>query len=488
MMRSRLFFYALLAAAAAWSTGCSGGGKASLPATTAQTGALSSAQGAMPRLPFVYFAHPRARYGGNLNFSNCEAAPATLLCAAPSTIRRAYDFPDSLKGTGETIVIVDAYGSPTIQSDLKTFDATFGLPDPPALTIYYPGIHPKFQPSNPTAVNWAVETTLDVEWAHAAAPGANIALVVAANDSDEPIQGAEAYAVDHKLGSVLSLSFGAPEATIRTPSRNPDLQEGIAIFARARANGITVIASAGDKGAGNGQATPTAQFPASDPDVLSVGGTNLLLSPSGAYAGENVWNDANNCLAPCILGPDGATGGAPSIIFAAPPYQAPVTGSPMRTIADVAYNASPNTGVEIYVGFASQVAQFGPNGIYAVGGTSQGAPQWAGIIAIINQQQNHVPIGFFNDKLYTIGPNNPSLPLPPLHDITAGNNFFPNGASPGFGAAPGYDFPTGWGTPSVRNLVTVVTGHAPPCTTDCPTPPPTPSPEPTPTPTSVPIP
>ncbi|MDQ6930836.1 MAG: S53 family peptidase [Candidatus Eremiobacteraeota bacterium] len=438
---------------------CSGGGKSVIPTQSFQSGAART-RAALERQPFAYSVNPKASYVGDLNFSNCATAPSTLLCATPSTIRRAYAFPNSLQGTGETIVIVDAFGSPTIQNDLKTFDSKFHLPNP-TLTVLKINNPPAFVPTDPNRVNWAIETSLDVEWAHAAAPGANIVLVVAHDDGDDGIVQAEEAAIKRHLGSVLSLSFGAPEADIKNPAGNPFFQEAVQLFSLARASSMTVIASAGDKGAGAGLGVPTAQFPASDPDVLAVGGTSLLLSPTGAYLGENVWNDANACVAPCILGADGATGGAPSSIFPAPSYQSGVTTSTMRTTADVSYNASPNTGVVVYIGFASLVPGLGGNGLYAVGGTSQGTPQWAGIVAIVNQQQNHVPLGFFNDKLYTIGTNNSTLPLPALHDILSGNNAFPGSNSPGFSAATGYDYPTGWGSPNVSNFVSAVTGKGP---------------------------
>lgn len=455
---NRLSFVFVLAAL--WLSGCSGAVRNAVPTQSVQPASAMHARSTLNRQPFTYSVNPKASFVGDLNFSNCATAPATLLCATPSTIRRVYAFPNSLQGTGETIVVVDAFGSPTIQNDLKTFDTQFHLPNP-KLTVLKINNPPAFVPTNSNQVNWAIETTLDVEWAHAAAPGANIVLVVAHDDGDDGIVQAEEAAIKRHLGSVVSLSFGAPEGTIKSPASNPFFQEAVALFSLARASSMTVIASAGDKGAGAGFTVPTAQFPASDPDVLAVGGTSLLLSPTGNYLGENVWNDANACLAPCILGADGATGGAPSTIFPAPSYQAGITNSTMRTTSDVSYNASPNTGVVVYIGFASLVPGLGANGLYAVGGTSQGTPQWAGIVAIVNQQRNHIPLGFFNDTLYTIGTNNPTLPLPALHDITTGTNAFPSASSPGFSAAPGYDYPTGWGSPNVSNFVAAVTGKGP---------------------------
>jgi subtilase family serine protease len=123
-------------------------------------------------------------------------------------------------GRGETIVIVDSHGSPTIANDLQTFDKTFGLPNPPSLTIRQDaGPVPAFDPGNPDDINWGVETTLDVEWSHVFAPGANILLEETPVSETEGVHGfpqiveAENYVIDHHLGEVISQSFGATEQT-----------------------------------------------------------------------------------------------------------------------------------------------------------------------------------------------------------------------------------------------------------------------------------
>src|SRR5262249_44466169 len=117
------------------------------------------------------------------------------------------------------------------------------------------------------------------------------------------------------------------------------------------AGGISLFASAGDDGATAGTSATTASYPSSDPLVTGVGGTNLFLSDSGAYQSENVWNDAVDCPFGCTSGQIGATGGAPSTLFAAPSYQSGVTGNSSRTVADVSFNASVYTATLIYLGF-----------------------------------------------------------------------------------------------------------------------------------------
>jgi subtilase family serine protease len=457
-MRERFAVAVFSVAVAFGFAACSSGGSSpvSLPAAPSNgvpRSDLSGSAGAGNGV--VYGVHPVLHYlGPNVHASNC--APGTVSCLTPATIYSGYDFPSQYNGTGQTIVIVDAFGSPTITSDLKTFDQQTGLPDPPSFNIVYPGGVPTFNPTKSNQVDFAEETNLDVEWAHAAAPGANIVLVVAANDSGNVLNSAQLYAVQNHLGSVMSLSFGVQEELMIANSQQ--LMQAEQIYLAAKAAGITVIASDGDLGAGGGYSVANAEFPASDPYVLAVGGTNLSLT-AGAYQGETVWNDFDNCISPCLQGADGATGGAPSIIFPAPSYQQGVTNNSMRTVSDVAYNASPNTGVAVYVGFAAQVKGLGPNGFYVVGGTSQGPPQWAGIIATANQARvanGMSTLGFVNPLLYKVAANG-SLGLGfSLHDVTSGDNHFPKASSPGFSAGPGYDLPTGLGSPDVAKFVYAV--------------------------------
>src|ERR1700747_436615 len=132
-----------------------------------------------------------------------------LICYSPNFIKAAYNYPSILDGTGQTIWSVDAYGSPTIEADLALFDSLFNIPAPPSFTVYCPEGCPTPSPNNKLhgPVNWSVETSLDVEYAHAMAPGANIVLVVAANSSGDAIYVAENKAIAKYPGSVMSQSF-----------------------------------------------------------------------------------------------------------------------------------------------------------------------------------------------------------------------------------------------------------------------------------------
>lgn len=454
----------LATAAVAALSACSGTGSQT---TSAIPEAPNSTHPA-PQSKIVYTSHflPSAKHKGAADSSNiiyyanppmtkAAVSPAAfpppsycvahfgLACYTPALIRSAYNVPSALDGTGQTIVIVDAYGSPTVQSDLHTFDQAMGLPDP-VLNIYYPtGKPPTFAPHHGKQANWANETSLDVQWSHAIAPGATIDLVVASSNYGNVLNTAVRYAVSNHLGNVISLSWGAPEADIRGLGNNTQLMQGDKNYQAAESAGITVLASAGDGGATNGGTVPNALFPASDPLVTAVGGTNLFMTDSGTYTNETVWDDQTGCPFGCTDGVFGATGGAPSKIFAAPAYQQALSGRNERTTSDVAYNASVYTGILVYLGF------LGPNsGFYFFGGTSEGAPQWAGLVSLADESAGH-GLGLINPKLYAIGAN-PGKYAADFHDVTVGNNIW-NGA--GFSAAVGYDLPTGLGTPNATNLV-----------------------------------
>ncbi|HSU30723.1 MAG TPA: S53 family peptidase [Bryobacteraceae bacterium] len=379
--------------------------------------------------------------------------PGILYCYAPSMVQGAYNYTPlyqrGIRGAGQTIVIVDAYGSPTIEADLKTFDRAFGLPDPDFRIICpfgCPAFNPRNRPQN--EAGWSQETTLDVEWAHAVAPEAKIVLAVAPTPNGDTINNVVKYIIGAYPGSIISQSFGTPEATIH--ANNSQVRQAHATYAAAVGQGITVLASSGDSGATNGDfPIANASYPASDPFVTGVGGTQglpegNLVNPPGCnalpcYGAETVWNEPWST---------GAAGGAESSLFAAPSYQDSI-GSPNRSVPDVAYDAAVDGGVLVY--YSAE----GPStaGFYVFGGTSAGSPQWAGIFALANDaraQAGKAPLGFANPALYSIAVLGSYAA--DFHDITAGNNTLA-GTTVGFSAQPGYDLATGWGTPNVANLV-----------------------------------
>lgn len=436
-----------------WAIVPSAMGLLALSASAVPTAAASGNAGVIH-----YVANPPARFafasvpasGSFPTPSQCVAAFG-LACYTPSEIHTAYNIPSKLTGAGQTIVIVDAYGSPTIQSDLQTFDAAFGLPNT-TLNVIYPVGQVSYAniANDPTMQSWASETSLDVEWSHAIAPGATIDLVIAPTSAGDALNRAELYAVSHHLGNVMSMSFGAPEAAISGFGNNLQMLQSHLIYTMARMEGMSVFASAGDQGSTNGYSTPNPLYPASDPLVTSVGGTNLFMSDSGVYQSETVWNDTNPALCPfgCAYGAFGATGGAPSDIFPAPTFQkGDGSGYSMRTTADVAFNASVYTSVLVYLGWENLVPG-SSNGFYFFGGTSEGSPAWAAITALADQAAGH-PLGYLNPLLYGIA-KNPATYAQDFHDITVGDN---GAGGPGFSAGTGYDLPTGLGSPNVANLI-----------------------------------
>jgi subtilase family serine protease len=332
----------------------------------------------------------------------------------PAHIRQAYGFNQISfnngtvpgDGSGQTIAIVVAYKDANIGSDLHTFDTTYGLPDP-VLTIAPQSISGK-PPVVDSTGRWELETALDVEWAHAIAPGANILLVEANTDSEANLFSAVQYAAHQPGVSVVSMSFGLPEAPA-DPSFDP-------VFTTpAGHTGITFVAASGDQG----QLT----YPASSPNVLAVGGTSLTLDSSGNYVSETAWSNSSGV----------------SVNEGEPAYQMAVQSTGKRSTPDVAYNAAPVSGYRVYDSFDSQ------NPWQLVNGTSAGAPQWAALIAIADQGRALQGLGTLDGASQTL-PMLYAMPSTAFHDITAGSNA-------GYVAGPGYDMVTGLGSPYADRVV-----------------------------------
>ncbi len=394
-------------------------------------------------------------------------ATFTVPCYGPDQVQTAYNeqplFNRGITGKGQTIVIVDSFGSPTIQADLATFDAQYNLPAPPSFKIIQPaGKVPVWDPTDANGdVGWAGETTLDVEWAHSMAPGANILLVETPVAETEGTAGlpeivkAENYVINHHLGQVISQSFGATEGTFPSVASIAGLRG--ANFNALR-NHVTVLAATGDAGATDySDASGTllythraVDWPSTDPLVTAVGGTQLALLADGSRTQpDQVWNDsANYALNYVFYGTPGptatATGGGRSAVFARPWYQnsvAGVTGS-QRGVPDIAMSAACSGLVAIYQSFPGQ-----PSGWYYACGTSEATPLFAGIVALADQAAGH-SLGLINPALYTLSAER----APGLVDVTSGNNtvsFTQDNSlvtAKGFNAGPGFDLASGVGT------------------------------------------
>ncbi|HEV8002936.1 MAG TPA: S53 family peptidase [Planctomycetaceae bacterium] len=328
----------------------------------------------------------------------------------PAQIAQAYGFNQvsfsngAVKGTGagQTIAIVDAFLDPNIASDLQAFDSQFGVAAPPSFTQVV-------QPGATVDSGWAMEAALDVEWAHAMAPSANIVLVEASDSSLGSLLSGVDYARNLPNVSVVSMSWGGAEFAQET-------QFDSLFTTPAGHIGVTFLASSGDSGAGT-------SWPAVSPNVIAVGGTSLATTANGSYVAETAWS---------------GSGGGISTFESQPSYQGSVQNTGHRTNPDVAYDANPGTGFAVY---NSVLDDSGQNGWFDVGGTSAGAPQWASLIAITNQGRTIQGQGTLSNApsmIYT-------LPASDFHDITSGSN--------GISATSGYDLVTGRGSPVVNSVV-----------------------------------
>lgn len=409
---------------------------------------------------------PNATFGCQTRPMDGSAGPR---CYQPAQIQNAYNITPLLNhginGAGRTIVIVDAYGSPTIASDLQTFDAAMGLPNPSFTKITPAGSPPPFDINDPNQFGWAAETTLDVEWAHVTAPGARIVLAVAASNNDSDILNTTKFVVDHNVGDVISQSFGEAEACM-DPAL---LKQQHALFEKAVRKGITLFASSGDSGASQPSCDPNstaalfaASTPASDPNVTGVGGTTLTADTStGAYQSETAWTEPFGCNPPAVDPSDvNCSGGGFSTIYGRPGYQSALQKNHARGVPDVAYNAGVAGGVLIFS--ATLNAGFGlpPDSptFFIIGGTSAGSPQWAGLAADADQLGHH-RMGNINPALYSIAQAK-KFYAAALHDITIGNNDVAEIGGDGFNAGRRWDPVTGLGTPNAAVLVPLLAARA----------------------------
>jgi len=401
----------------------------------------------------------------------CEANYG-IACYEPNQIQRAYNLPTlyrrGMNGRNATIVIVDSFGSPTIRQDLAHFDQTFHYPAPPAFNIIQPaGQIPPYDATNSDMVGWAGETTLDVEYAHTVAPGANILLVETPVSETEGVTGfpqivtAENYVIDHNLGDVISQSFSATEETFPNKATLDSLRGA---YENAYAHHVTVLAASGDSGAadvGLDQTTyylhPVTSWPDSDPLVTGVGGSQLHLNAAGQHtAPDNVWNDTYNTATQQFIfsnnGPNPlAGGGGKSIFFGRPWYQngVPNVVGGSRGVPDISMSAACNGAVDTYQSFGGQTP-----GWYPTCGTSEATPLFSGIVALADQVAGH-KLGLLNPYLYALS----AAHAPGIVDITKGNNtvtFPQNGRNytvTGFSALRGYDLASGVGTVNAAAFV-----------------------------------
>lgn len=364
-----------------------------------------------------------------------DFAPAVNHVATPSgytppQITHGYGF-DNINfngtpgdGRGQTIAIVDVYHNAPLANDLNTFDQTFFQPGSagarPA-SSFLTQVDEHGGQSFPTASpngSWELESSLDVQWAHAVAPAANILLVEAASTSlgdlltavDTARQAPGVVAVSMSWGGTEFSSERAYDNVFTTPAGHP---------------GVTFVASSGDAGAYY-HGPSFGLWPALSPNVLAVGGTTLSLSANGTYQGESAWRWG---------------GGGTSVYEPKPAYQNGFVRGPARGGPDVAYDANNLTGFPVY----SSTTYLNQNGWFQVGGTSAGAPQWAALVAIADQGRgpgNSLDgAGQTLKAVYQMA----ASPSTYFHDISSGSNGF-------YTATTGFDLTTGAGTPKADRV------------------------------------
>lgn len=370
-------------------------------------------------------------------------------CFTPHAMRVAYGVEPLIQkgftGKGQTVIDIVSFGSPTLQTDIDAFSRQFSLPHV-NIQVIAPLNEKEYDPNGDKA-SWAGETTLDVEMIHAMAPDAGIVVLVSPVAETEGTVGLPEfrqltqYAIDHHLGTIVSQSWGASEATLQDSAGQQEVQKWDTLFQQATTQqGFTFLAASGDHGATDAtdpagrvlSKTPTTSFANDDPWVTSVGGTTL--TRTGSTTSERVWNIPGN----------GAGGGGFSTFFKEPTYQQNLPASVQsqlhgqRGVPDVAAAADPRTALAYYVSDHWQL----------IGGTSASTPLWAGIIADANQMAGH-PLGFINPGLYKVAMSNNYNQ--DFHDITVGDNSF-HGVQ-GAPAIQGWDASSGLGSPNTEKLL-----------------------------------
>lgn len=436
----------------------------------------------------------------------------TIHCYNPDQLRAHYGLgplAGSNDGAGQTIVLVDSYGSPTAANDIATFASTFGGPTPD-FTQVFPLGKPGFtsttgkgvgQAGPVSADGWAGEANLDIEWAYAMAPKAHIVLLATPVAETQGVQGlpnlmkAIDWAVtNYPAGTVFSMSFGTDESAFGGAAAS-QFAKFDQTFQRGLAKGDTFFSSAGDNGsvgvtrAHRATATspdPQVSYPNVSPYVTSVGGTQVQdgwtwnpaqdvpFLPSGARnpaywnwtpGGDSVavWNEGWAAI---------GTGGGLSTIYSRPSFQNSVSSvvGNHRGVPDLAWNAAVNGGVLVFHTFFPEVEGTTQWSVY--GGTSAASPQAAALTADANQARKaagKAPIGDLNNAIYAAGfdrsvafadvlahqyGTTPSgnLANNRMWDTAADGSLTPD-AVPGYATTPGYDLTTGWGEPRAPGYI-----------------------------------
>ncbi len=416
------------------------------------TGIACQNVGGTNDLAFTDAASDLFTFAGELPLFSGQASPAQL--------RQAYGINQiSFTGTGgttvkgdgsgQTIAIVEDGIDPTLGADLTTFDQFFGIPAPPSFNVVN-------QAGATTDLDIVAEASLDVEWAHAVAPGASI-VIYNAGPTFADLMEAMQQASQLPGVSVVTLSYGLAEASLSAAQEQ-------SFDADFTTPGVTFLAASGDSGIfGAGGRAVTADYPAASPNIVSVGGTSIVIDSAGDYpgtgsTGEVAWGDGS------LSGQDdsgGGSGGGLSAVESEPAWQTSVVSNSIdsidaRAVPDVAMDSGSAQEYDVFTStLSANTSSSTTSSGEAVGwlgdaGTSAAAPIWAGLIAIADQGRalsGGTPLTGYTQTLPALY----SLPAADFHDIVNGNNGDP--------AGPGYDLDTGRGTPVANVLVPALAGY-----------------------------
>ncbi|MCF3960575.1 S53 family peptidase [Streptomyces fuscigenes] len=426
------------------------------PAPAASASAFApAASAALPRPVPAVAGHQLVRgASGPLTTAQCQAQYG-IACYTPTQYRQAYDlnplYRRGITGKGRTIVIVDSFGSPTVQHDLDVYSKQFGIKSTHVDIVKW-GKVPAFDPTDETMTGWAGETSLDVQMAHAVAPDARLVLVETGVAETEGTTGlpemmdAEKSLVDRGVGDVITQSFGATENTFPGFAAGDfsSIRGLRYAFEAAAKRGVTVLASSGDGGATDSTEDGVGYYdrrvnswPSSDPLVTSIGGTQLHLDEKGARtAPDSVYNDY------------GAGGGGQSHVFARPSYQDGVRRAvgAQRGTPDVSMAAAVDGGAWTYTSYDPADTGWGVSG-----GTSEASPLFSGIVALADQQAGH-RLGDIHQALYSLSAQSLWNPFTGVVDVRDGTNNSYQGVT-GYDAVRGYDMATGVGTVDAARFV-----------------------------------
>ena len=361
---------------------------------------------------FSSSGYPVGVYTGN-GYAGSTTSDTAGCGYTPPEIQAAYNltalYNEGYNGAGQTIAILDWCGSLTIQHDANVFSAAFGLP-----LLSSSNFSIINYPQGSTCAGPDPEINIDVEWAHAIAPGANIDLIVPPSASFDDVNSGLLFIIENGLANVISNSYGSEE--LYTPLATLEVENSIAEVAAAL--GISANFASGDDGDftfGYPQYDPpSVSAPADSPYATSVGGVSLALTATNGIAWQAGWGTNETLLVdegtvfdpPFNFGFGFGAGGGPSGVFAKPSFQSKLYG-PARLVPDIAWLADPFTGGVITI---SEPAQ-SPATIYTVyGGTSLATPMFSALWAIANEEAG-APLGLAAAYVYT-------MPAGTISDVT----------------------------------------------------------------------